>query len=88
MARKLIPPAPLNLNAENVWVAAAVAYRLNGGYLKEDRYNYETETIQHSNRALMKGILVNLWANSKPAYAALPEDVELAAGARVHYGCP
>lgn len=85
MARKLIPPAPLNLNAENVWIAAAVAHRLNGGYLKEDRYDYETETTQHSNRALMKGILVNLWANSKPEYAALPEDVELAATARAHY---
>lgn len=86
MARKLVnAPVPLNLNAENVWVAAAVAHRLNGGYLKEDRYDYETETTQHSNRALMKGILVNLWANSKPEYAALPEDVELAATARAHY---
>lgn len=85
MARKKYEPTPLNLNAENVWVAAAVAHRLNGGYLKEDRYDYETETTQHSNRALMKGILVNLWANSKPEYAALPEDVALAATARAHY---
>jgi len=85
MARTFEEPAPLNLNGENVWIAAAVAHRLNGGYLKEDRYDYETDTTQHSNRALMKGILVNHWANSKPEYAALPEDVEVAALARAHY---
>lgn len=59
MARKF---KTISYSADNVWAAAAAATRINGGYVKEARYDYdpatgETTLISEANKRMVSAML-------------------------------
>jgi hypothetical protein len=61
---------------DDVLVMSCAVQRINGGYVKNQSYDYHTEKTTFANKDLVRNALAT--ANTTPMITTLPEDEELA----------
>jgi hypothetical protein len=77
------PPAPKEFTAEQVWACAAAADRINGGYCKQDEWNYNTASPFRTKQANKQ--LVKDWLRTNDFVEVTEEDYAAGRGYRDHF---
>ena len=74
-------PAPKGYPVGLVWAAAAAADRINGGYVKDSEWDYDTNSVKREANKLM----VKRWLATGDHTMITPEDVVRGEDVRAHF---